>query len=47
MIWSFVGMIVIFGLLGFLRSLFSSRKSQDERIVQEEERAKSNYWWGG
>ncbi|WP_421379801.1 hypothetical protein ACOJQI_16300 [Bacillus salacetis] len=46
MIWTFVFMIVVFGILGFLWSLLSSKKQRSEKITQEEERAKSNYWGG-
>jgi F0F1-type ATP synthase assembly protein I len=47
MIWTFVFMIVVFGILGFLMNFLSVRKQRSEKITQEEERAKNNFWWGG
>jgi preprotein translocase subunit SecG len=47
MLWTLIFMIVIFGILGFLMSFLSGKKQRSEKITQEEERAKSNHWWGG
>ncbi|WP_162785134.1 hypothetical protein [Bacillus sp. P14.5] len=47
MLWTFILMFVIFAILGLLVSLLSVKKHRSEKVTQEEERAKNNYWWGG
>jgi hypothetical protein len=51
MLWIIIALGTLFGLVSALKKYFLRKNSYEElnnqqKILEEEQRSKSNYWWG-